>query len=745
MNLDPFSPTLISDWAAQAFGIELTAQDKSRLTEWLRGQEVDLNAERLLPVKTDVSDVFVLGRRTNRNTRSHKRVLELYVSHRGQAFQRLNDIVLDSPEARSNLGLVIKWIVTHFRNHLTDKRINKLDLPWRFIANFGAEGYPPKIAGMPKEVAKDAFKRCKSIIKKGQRYIAPEAVAQAESLLPVLTKALRRRLRLPERQAIREIVSLIDREALKTMRRLHNFDNRLYAWLIEPQDDETRRRRRQFAETFPMVIYHLYKILPTTNVRGVPELSHCIDGGVKLLEGEGLERIKEVFSVYTNGRDDNQIKTRNVLLQTARALAVMRPILLGDKAPLFFSSIPALNQIPPKHWPAGEHLCFVDALARNMPENAFQRLIKDTGADWEGLYDFAGKAVERRYRAIADTETYRCTREAEAAGQLVPVPVKPNEVSAGDIESVATRVRDYINMVIDRTLVPAYFAAGRTMAAEERKELSDKLFACASFKQLVDASEAWHEPRRRDRLAADLQQLGQSDPEFSARVVPLSWLPLIATFKVPEGVSYHNQNRGSVENISGLIFTELTTPQQLSDEGNKMNHCVGAYSTHCLERGAVSNHIIHLDDKDGVALSTIHLRRKDDPKEPVKIMANLSFHDRAPPARAIAAGRWLGEGLKAGRIKEATSVKERQAHREKISAHKIEASIGYDALKPDVLAKAFALVRPAFPQGWRKCKDAWALLDLANAAAPTINTGLRDVLATTPPLRAIPLARAAGL
>lgn len=80
-----------------------------------------------------------------------------------------------------------------------------------------------------------------------------------------------------------------------------------------------------------------------------------------------------------------------------------------------------------------------------------------------------------------------------------------------------------------------------------------------------------------------------------------------------------------------LIVVPLTTPWHLKDEGSKMQHCVGGYTSSCLFYGS---HIFSIRSKgSGKSLSTVEIELSDniaDP-DPFFIMQHKGPHNNTPP------------------------------------------------------------------------------------------------------------------
>lgn len=80
-----------------------------------------------------------------------------------------------------------------------------------------------------------------------------------------------------------------------------------------------------------------------------------------------------------------------------------------------------------------------------------------------------------------------------------------------------------------------------------------------------------------------------------------------------------------------LVVEPLTTPWHLKDEGSKMQHCVGGYTSSCLFYGA---HIFSIRTKPGgQSVSTFELRLSDDSSDPdpLYLMQHQGPHNSTPP------------------------------------------------------------------------------------------------------------------
>lgn len=86
-----------------------------------------------------------------------------------------------------------------------------------------------------------------------------------------------------------------------------------------------------------------------------------------------------------------------------------------------------------------------------------------------------------------------------------------------------------------------------------------------------------------------------------------------------------------------LTVVPLTTPWHLKDEGSRMQHCVGVYTSSCLFYGA---HIFSIRGKaNGQSLSTFEIRLSDDvaDPDPFFVIQHRGVHNSDPPENCNAA------------------------------------------------------------------------------------------------------------
>jgi hypothetical protein len=85
-----------------------------------------------------------------------------------------------------------------------------------------------------------------------------------------------------------------------------------------------------------------------------------------------------------------------------------------------------------------------------------------------------------------------------------------------------------------------------------------------------------------------------------------------------------------------LMVVPLTTPWHLKDEGSKMQHCVGGYTSSCLFYGS---HIFSIRDRaSGQSLSTFEIRLSDDvaDPDPFYLMQHQGPHNNDPSEKCTA-------------------------------------------------------------------------------------------------------------
>jgi hypothetical protein len=482
------------------------------------------------------------------------------------------------------------------------------------------------------------------------------------------------------------------------MRRFRNFDNRFYGFLIGRPDSEIRKRRRQFVESFPILIPFIYK-----ETQHSTPLIRAVDQGILLLQSEGLHAIIGVL---------NQKFQTQFLPRAARAYATVKGRQLTKTyREAIDAAMPLLARIEPANWPKTEmgHLAakaIYGALVTDYPKTA-ARLSRDTGPHWDDLAKSVERAIKQRFQATRDMEQYEAERRALAAGLEYKASDNLPEVTVQktDVANTVARIIDYLNMVMYKGLLPQLYRENKeipdflTKGFNNNKEFRDRLFASASFRQLVEASEIWHEPRRIRRLNARISEL---DPEL-ASLISTAWLPIIPHVVIPPET-----------HIGGLQFIELTTPEELKEEGAAMRHCVWSYSRDCQRPGG--SHIISLRNATGNRLSTIHLNETGETgkeAEIVRLMANLTYMDRQPSSEALAAGKWLVSSLNDKTIEQTSTFPEREARRIILSSNETSKLIRL-AADPGKAQMAFDLYREHFPSGWKKFRTARELVDFVD-------------------------------
>jgi hypothetical protein len=93
-----------------------------------------------------------------------------------------------------------------------------------------------------------------------------------------------------------------------------------------------------------------------------------------------------------------------------------------------------------------------------------------------------------------------------------------------------------------------------------------------------------------------------------------------------------------VELSPSVQAVSLGTPQALAEEGYRMQHCVGGYSTPCF---LGESHIISLRDSEDNSLSTLEIRLDKYNVREMKIVQHKGYRNRSPERSLI----WLEANL----------------------------------------------------------------------------------------------------
>jgi hypothetical protein len=320
---------------------------------------------------------------------------------------------------------------------------------------------------------------------------------------------------------------------------------------------------------------------------------------------------------------------------------------------------------------------------------AAQRLVRETAGDWSGLTRKVETSVGRRLLAVTENQLYRDEQAARLKGDkpayLFPYPLPS---IARYTDSIYPRVNHFLNMVLDEIVLPAGLAdTASTLSADRKEWMRSRMLAAAPYRQLVEASEKWHEPRRSRRLKADLQRLNPS--------LEKGWLPIVAPLSIPEGTVFASQP------IGGLEFVVYTKPSQLTAESEEMGHCVFSYVSRCIGKED-SSHILSLRDRSGHRLSTVELLEDRMRKPHLRSGQNLTYGDAMPPGQAIAAGLWLVAEINAGRIAQASTPLAREARRKELREAEAQRKVRL-AQDPVLLQATYDTVRRAtFPPAWQR-------------------------------------------
>jgi hypothetical protein len=213
---------------------------------------------------------------------------------------------------------------------------------------------------------------------------------------------------------------------------------------------------------------------------------------------------------------------------------------------------------------------------------------------------------------------------------------------------------------------------------------------------LLRASVTWH--GELERLNAFIRAVG-------AQVVARDGIP-----KQPERPNrWEPLFDGELVAPNGCRLLCLTTPEELREEGAKMDHCVGGYSNVCMFYGS---HIVSIRDADGSRLSTVEYRFEcdttaDAPR--LHIRQNYGPHDTTPPAAAQFAAGWLRTTLSSGPMQvDYDRIEAARVERAKTlptDRNSVEARLGFKPRLPEDLVPILTVTRNALPRDCHKPFD----------------------------------------
>lgn len=113
--------------------------------------------------------------------------------------------------------------------------------------------------------------------------------------------------------------------------------------------------------------------------------------------------------------------------------------------------------------------------------------------------------------------------------------------------------------------------------------LPDLLTSSRRAEQLIEMSEGYH------------RNITTLHDKLNLRIDDLDWEPLLT-----EGNNLHP----AVEGLEGYTIEHLLTGRELSDEGKRLQHCVGGYASACMTG---TSHIFSIRDAQGNSVSTFEI------------------------------------------------------------------------------------------------------------------------------------------
>ena len=171
--------------------------------------------------------------------------------------------------------------------------------------------------------------------------------------------------------------------------------------------------------------------------------------------------------------------------------------------------------------------------------------------------------------------------------------------------------------------------------------------------------------------------------------------PKITTEAIPEGHWPHLFFGQINAPIEGYYWEALTSPEELTEEGRGLHHCVGGYSGSCRSGQHILSLRRRLPNGSFERVATLQILPPDEVPAQLTFRQFYADHDTRPSDEAHEMRDWLMQEMNNGGIPlNWETIKEYQEARGKMMRNMVEKVCGYDWMQTDLLNNAmFAIGR----------------------------------------------------
>lgn len=342
-------------------------------------------------------------------------------------------------------------------------------------------------------------------------------------------------------------------------------DLHLYNWLASEKYTTSKRYRFQAIESYPVAVSLAFKN---------PAVTQAIDMGSSLETA-----LADHFKIPVHG---------------VRAMRGLRDDKLREhkleNLPFMFNEIHLARELPFGHWPDRN-----GKISFEKQWSYFLKVQKQISA-------LDRHMVNRRYYGGPSHKSDERFSVDMMLAQKASWKDEMKIFETPDNESIGMDLVDMTDAFRNQLLMPLMYDALKELYAKHGTSYASIL--PSSYNLISRSAEGQNSSHIRDLIIRDrtLTRLSEysdyfhkNDAQMRALIVRLartrSWEPITDPYTImsPSGP---------------LIFTPLTDSAQLTEEGDKMDHCVGGYTSQCL-RGRT--HIVSVRNPEGESLATMEI------------------------------------------------------------------------------------------------------------------------------------------